>query len=332
MTQGTPEPRYEEAFVDVVGARVYYLHAGSGRPMLLIHGLVGSSANWRNNIGALARHASVYAIDLVNMGKSQRVDGLDAGLTATANRVAAVMNALNLDHADIVAHSHGGAIALMLAALHPKLVRRLILFAPANPYSRASDVMVRIYSTAWGRTLAWMLPYLPTPIQRIALGQMYGGAHRVLDKCLQEIIDNLRSPVTLRHVLCVIRCWCAEMAILKAAIRRVKRTPTLLVWGDRDYTVSLSSAIQLNRRLRVSELIVLPGGGHSVFEDTPEESNHIMLEWLARSSSSTPRLRHLPRAASIAMNQAANSKSALIQSELIQSLRRDSLELRKLTG
>ena len=43
MTQGTEEPRYEEAFVDVVGARVYYLHAGSGKPMLLIHGLLGSA-------------------------------------------------------------------------------------------------------------------------------------------------------------------------------------------------------------------------------------------------------------------------------------------------
>jgi hypothetical protein len=161
---------------------------------------------------------------------------------------------------------------------------------------------------------------------------MYGGADRVLDKCLQEIIDNLRSPVTLRHVLCVIRCWCAEMATLKAAIGRLKRTPTLLVWGDRDYTVSLSSAIQLKRRLRASELIVLPGGGHSVFEDAPEESNRIMLEWLDRHSSSTSRLRHLPQAASVAMNQATNSKSALIHSELRQSLRRDSLELRKLTG
>ncbi len=297
MTEETPEPRYEEAFVDVVGARVYYLHAGSGKPMLLIHGLVGSSANWRNNIGALAQHASVYAIDLVNMGKSQRVGGVDAGLAATANRIVAVMDALNLAKVDIVAHSHGGAVALMLAALYPRRVRRLILFAPANPYSRSSDVMVRIYSTAWGGILASMLPYLPVPIQRIALGQMYGGTDRVPDRCLQEIIDGLRSPVTLRHVLCVIRCWCAEMAALEAAIRCIKQIPTLLVWGDCDCTVSLSSAIHLNRKLRGSELIVLPGGGHSVFEETPEESNRIMLEWLGRHSLSTPSRRNLPHAA-----------------------------------
>ena len=305
MEQETPQPQYEEGFVEVAGARVYYLHAGSGKPMLLIHGLVGSSANWLNNIDALAQRASVYAIDLVNMGKSQRVGGLDAGLVATARRIVAFMDALNLPQADIVAHSHGGAVALMLAALRPRRVRKLILFAPANPYSRSSDVMVRVYSTRWGALLASMLPYLPRPIQRMALGEMYGGSSRVLDRHMQEIVDGLQSPVTLRHVLCVIRSWRAEMANLEIAIRRLKRMPTLLVWGDRDFTVSLSSAVRLNRKLRASELILLPGVGHSVFEERPEEANRIVLEWLGRDSAPRPRLRDLPRAASVAEKTAS---------------------------
>lgn len=298
MMQEVPQPGYTEAFVDVVGARVRYLHAGSGRPMLLIHGLVGSSANWRNNIDALAQHASVYAIDLVNMGKSQRVKGLDAGLRATAKRIVAVMDALDLAEADFVAHSHGGAVALMLAALYPKRVRSLILFAPANPYNRLSDSMVRIYSTTWGGFLAWMLPYLPTAIQRMALGEMYGGSDRIVDSCLREVVASLRSPGTLPHVLCIIRCWFADMAKLKTALHRMKQIPTLLVWGERDCTISLSSAANLKRKLRASELIVLAGGGHSVFEETPEESNRIMLEWIRRHSSSTPRRRDVPRTAS----------------------------------
>ncbi len=291
MQQETPEPGYEEAFVDVAGTRVHYLHAGSGEPMLLIHGLIGSSANWRNNIDALARHASVYAIDLVNLSRSQGVPGLDAGLRAIANRIAAVMDALGLAEADVVAHSHGGAVALMLAALHPRRVRRLILFAPVNPYNRSSDSIVRTYSTPWGGFLACMLPYLPTPIQRIALADMYGGSDRVVDSCLQEMVDVLRSPGTLPHVLCILRCWFADMGKLKTALCRVKRIPTLLVWGDRDCTVSMSSAIKLKRKLRGSELIVVPGGGHSVFEEKPEESNRIMLEWLGRHSTSRLRDR-----------------------------------------
>ncbi len=279
MMQETPQAGCEEGFVEAAGARIHYLHSGSGGPMLLLHGLVGSSRNWRSNMAALAQHASVYAIDLVNMGKSQRVGAVDPGLRAAANRIVAIMDALGLADADIVAHSHGGAIALMLAALHPGRVRRLILFAPANPYSGSGDLIVRTYSTPWGGLLARMLPYFPAPIQRRALGEIYGGPNCVVDRCLHEIVNGLRNPATLRHVLRTVRCWFSERAKLKAVLGRVK-SPTLLVWGDRDHTVTLSSATKLKRKLRGSELIVLSGGGHAIFEEAPEQANRIVLEWL----------------------------------------------------
>lgn len=308
MEQGAPQPNCEEGFIEVAGARVHYLHAGSGKPMLLIHGLLGSSENWRNNIDALAGNASVYAIDLVNMGKSARVTGVDAGLVATAHRIVSIMDALKLRNADIVAHSHGGAVALMLAAMHPKRIRKLILFAPANPYCHSSEVMVRFYGTRVGGFLAWMLPYLPSRIQRVALGAMYGGSERVMDRCLQEIVIGLRNPDTLRHVLRIIRCWCAEMAKLDVAIRRVKRKPVLLVWGDCDYTVSLDSATELRRKLRASELVIVPGCGHSVFEEMPQESNLIMSEWLNRRLLSTPRRKREAPSIALRASPAASAR------------------------
>jgi len=308
MEQGSPQPAHEAAFVEAIGTRLHYLHAGSGTPMFLIHGLIGTSANWCNNIDALAQKASVYAVDMLNMGKSQRVDGLDASLRATANRIVAVMDALGLADVDIVAHSYGGAIALMLAALHPTRVRSLILFAPANPYSHSSDLIVRIYSTIWGRYLARMLPYLPAKIQRLALGQINSGPGRIVDSCLQEIVDGLSCPGTLRHVLSVVQCWFTEMAMLKVVLRRVARIPTLLVWGDHDCTVDLESGLRLQRRLHASELVVLPGG-HSVFEESPEETNRIMLEWLGRNSSS----RTLPLTPSCAATQPQSDPMCLRQ-------------------
>jgi 4,5:9,10-diseco-3-hydroxy-5,9,17-trioxoandrosta-1(10),2-diene-4-oate hydrolase len=300
MQQETPQTRFEEGFVDVAGVRVYYRHAGSGSPMLLIHGVVGSSADWRNNIDALAQQGSVYAIDLVNMGRSQRVGGLDATLGATAKRIVAVMDALRVTAADVAAHSHGGAVALMLAALYPTRVRRLILFAPANPYNRSSDPVVRMFSSRLGGLLAWIVPYLPGFIQREAIGGLYGGASYVNESRLQEIADCLRNPGSLRHVLSITRGWFGEEAKLKAALRRVKWTPTLLVWGDHDRTVSLTSGFRLKRKLRASELVVVPGGGHSVFEEAPDVANRAMMEWLERHPLPAAGLRHRPRMASVA--------------------------------
>jgi pimeloyl-ACP methyl ester carboxylesterase len=160
--------------------------------------------------------------------------------------------------------------------------------------------MMRIYSSPLGGFLAKLLPYLPPPIQRKALGQIYGGADRVVDSCLREVVDGLRRPGTLHHVLRIVRGWSAERAKLRTALRRVRRIPTLLVWGDQDCTVSLSSAVKLNRKLRGSELIVLPGRGHAAFEEAPEEANRIMLGWLDRLASSKLKPRDERRAASIA--------------------------------
>lgn len=288
LSELAPTKSYDEGHINVLGARVHYLHSGSGRPMLLLHGLVGSSSNWRYNIDALAREASVYALDMVNMGKSDRIDGLDAGLEATAGRIAAFMDALGIAQADIAGHSHGGAVALMLAARHPVRVRSLILFAPANPFSDLGDLLVRIYSTAPGRWIARTAPHLPTRLQRFGLERMYGDPARVASGCLEGYIDGMRVPGTMRHILAIVGCWFADMERLREALPRVASTPALLIWGDRDRAVDPASAMQLQRILWQSELRVLRGGGHIPFEEMPEQSNRIMLDWLSRDLASGP--------------------------------------------
>lgn len=284
----TAQQGIEELFVDVSGARMHLLHAGTGRPLLLIHGLVGSSANWQGCIGALAQVAGVYAIDQINMGKSQRIAGLDAGLEATSDRVAATMTALGLATADIVGASHGGAVALMLAARHPERVRSLILFAPANPFSHAGDRLLRIYTAPLGRLTARLGPYLPARLQRWALGRMYGDPARIAEDCLPRYTDGLRVPGTMQHILAIVDGWFTDMAKLETVLPGVAQMPALLVWGDRDRAVDPASAAPLRSILRQSELRTVPGGGHVLFEEMPEESSRIMLDWLSRTAQMYP--------------------------------------------
>ena len=284
----TEQQEIEGLFVDVSGARVHYLHAGTGSPLLLIHGLVGSSANWLGCIHALAQVGSVYAIDQINMGKSQRIAGLDAGLEATADRVAATMTALGLATADIVGSSHGGAVALMLAARHPERVRGLVLFAPANPFSHAGDFLVRAYTAPLGRLTATLGPYLPARLHLWALGRMYGDPARITQNCLQRYTGGLRIPGTMQHILAIVGCWFADMAKLEAALPSVAQVPALLVWGDRDRAVDPASAVPLQGVLRRSELRIVQGVGHIPYEEMPEESSRIMLDWLSRAAQTCP--------------------------------------------
>jgi pimeloyl-ACP methyl ester carboxylesterase len=283
-------PRIEEAFALVNGAKIHYQRAGDGRPLLLLHGLVGSAKNWRQNISFLSRDSTVYALDLFNMGESERVPGLDAGLEATADRLAALMDALGLDEADIAAHSHGGSIAMMMAARHPDRVRSLILFAPANPFCDLGNQLIRFYQTRFGAWFAQQIPSLPRMLKATALSRMYGDPSRVSEGSLEGYIEGLHVPGTIDHVLQVIQCWFEDMGLLRSALTRLAAKPTLLIWGDRDRAVGLNSARELQRTLLQSSLLVLPGVGHIPFEEMPEICNQAMRDWLLNPVPSELRL------------------------------------------
>jgi pimeloyl-ACP methyl ester carboxylesterase len=278
--------KIEEAFVLVDGAKIHYQRAGVGRPLLLLHGLVGSAKNWRRNISFLSRDSSVYAVDLFNMGESDRVPGLNAGLEATADRLAAYMDALNLDEADIAAHSHGGAVAMMFAARHPDRVRRLILFAPANPFCDLGNQLIRFYQTRFGMWVARQIPFLPRMLKATALSRMYGDPSRVSFDALDGYTQGLHIPGTMDHVLQIVQRWFVDMGLLRSALTGLAPKPTLLIWGDRDRAVGLNSARELQRTLPQSSLIILPGVGHIAFEEMPEICNQAMRDWLIHPSPS----------------------------------------------
>jgi pimeloyl-ACP methyl ester carboxylesterase len=271
----------EDGYVVVGGAKIHYECAGAGRPLVLLHGLVGSARNWRQNISFLAADSRVYAVDLFNMGESDRVPGLDAGLEATADRVVECMDALGVEEADVAGHSHGGAVAMMLAVRHAHRVRRLILFAPANPFCDLGHQLIRFYQTRFGVWFAKQIPFFPRMLKATALSRMYGDPKRVTDGALEGYIAGLHVPGTIDHVLEIVRRWSADMGLLRSSLSKLAGKPTLLIWGDRDRAVGLSSGRELQRILPLSSLIVIPGVGHIPFEEQPDLCNKAMRDWLA---------------------------------------------------
>lgn len=284
MAQEIVQSLTEDIFVPVhgmgAGMKVHLQRSGTGPALLLLHGLVGSARNWKENVSYLSRHATVYAIDLFNMGESERVAGLDAGLEATADGLALLMDSLGIAEADISGHSHGGAVAMMLAARHPDRVRKLILFAPANPFCDFGDQMIRFYQKPLGRWFARQVPLLPRRLKATALSRMYGDPSRVIDGTLDGYINGLKVPGTMDHILAILLGWFDDMKVLQTALAGIVEKPTLLIWGDQDRTVGLGSAHLLQKVLTRSKLMVFPGVGHIPFAEMPDECNRAMCDWL----------------------------------------------------
>ncbi|WP_460135741.1 alpha/beta fold hydrolase [Pseudomonas sp. S1_E04] len=121
----------EGRFVEVDGERFHYVEEGKGPPLVMIHGLMGSSRNLTYALsGQLREHFRVITLDRPGSGYSTRHKGTAADLPAQARQIAAFINTLGLERPLVLGHSLGGAIALALALDHPDAVSGLVLVAP----------------------------------------------------------------------------------------------------------------------------------------------------------------------------------------------------------
>ncbi len=263
------EPQPEEILVKVNGHGMHCLKIGKGPELVLLHGLLGSADAWSPCLSRLGQSSSVYAVDSLGIGRSDRVSGLNASLAAHADRLANFLTGAGIDCADVVGTSHGGAVAMMLAARHPERVRSLVLHAPANPFSLLGDPLVHFYRTPLGRWFANQVLNLPEKLQELALGRMYGNNKVVRHEALERYMSSLRVPGTVRHLMNIIDCWFEDMRQLGAVLDRLCEVPTLLVWGTHDRAVSLESGRQLEKMLHRSELVILPGVGHLPHDEAP---------------------------------------------------------------
>src|ERR1700690_3312863 len=98
----------EERSVTLDGVTWRYWFAGSGPPLLLIHGFMGYGFSWRFNMEPLSKYFSVYAVDLPGCGFSQRTDRPESTLAGDAEGVRHFMEHLGIESADVVGSSRGG--------------------------------------------------------------------------------------------------------------------------------------------------------------------------------------------------------------------------------
>ena len=117
--------------MEVEGNRLHYVDKGSGRAIVMIHGLAGQMRNFaRPLVDDLARDHRVVLVDRPGSGYSTRAPGASASLWAQAATIAGLIRALGLEKPMIVGHSLGGAVSLALASDHPDCVGSLALIAP----------------------------------------------------------------------------------------------------------------------------------------------------------------------------------------------------------
>ncbi|WP_295461433.1 alpha/beta hydrolase [uncultured Thiodictyon sp.] len=229
----------------VNGHRMYYLRAGSGSPVLLLHGGGDSGEHaFANQIGALidAGH-EVIAPDQVGQGRTPGVPGpLSYG--AMMQDTAALLRRLRIDSVDLVGFSDGGILGLMLAIRYPELVNRLVVSGVnISPAGLPQD----------------HLEALQAESDAAAEAPEETGA-KLRELWLHAPTEQDLSPALLATI----------------------RQPVLLMAGDHDL-IRLDHTIDVYRALPNAQLFVVPDTGHGTFDSRPNLVNPVLLGFLARA-------------------------------------------------
>ena len=264
------EPRSFVRVVDGVKLHwVEYGRAGLRPPAVLLHGLSDSHLTWRQIAPELARDRRVLVLDLPGHGLSDRPD---AGyeLAWYARLVASWMEALGLSQVDIVGHSLGGGIALMLLRLCRPRIRRLVLAAPGGLGKEISFVL-RLAS----------LPGIARVVERLGQPFMALGTWLALARwrskrphgqiSARSVMNARRGTArafarTVRDVL----DWRGQRhSFLLHAHEIAELPPIAVLWGDRDTIVPIAHGKALARGVDGVRFEQLTGCGHDLHHDDP---------------------------------------------------------------
>jgi len=253
-----------QQFVDVRGSHLSVQVHGSGRPIVFLHGGLHHFDNsFDKQRDAFARTNTVVGIDQRGHGRSPD-DARPFSYQEMADDTAAVVRALKLGAVDVVGHSDGGNVALLLARSHPDLVRRVVVSgANLRPSLPPDEVQARL---RWSdQQVAEFLPKLEqrmppnfrTEYQAVAPD---GGAH---------------WGVLLAKSY---RLWLTPVVIDAAGLAAI-RAPVLVIAGDKDFA-SLEETAEIFRALRQAQLFIVPGTGHGTFSQAPELVNPAIRRFL----------------------------------------------------
>ncbi|MEA2346873.1 MAG: hypothetical protein QOG62_660 [Thermoleophilaceae bacterium] len=252
--------------ITIHGHQVRFRMAGSGPVLLLIHGITGSSANWRRVIGPLAENHTVIAPDMLGHGESAKPRG-DYSLGAFASGIRDLLVALGHDRATVVGHSLGGGVAMQFAYQFPERLERLVLVSSGG-LGREVSPLIRSATLPGSE---FVLPLLVAEPVRNAVKAVNSALGRVGLKAgsdLEEVargFGSLGDIETRRAFIHTVR------GIVEPGGQRVQANdrlylaagvPTLIVWGKKDPIIPVAHATIAHEAMPGSRLELFPASGH----------------------------------------------------------------------
>lgn len=246
------------------GIRIHYLEAGSGTPLLLLHGNAGSGQVWRKVIPTISKHYRIIAHDRQGFGQSEANEFGDFSPFGYADELAELMQTLDISRGHICGLSFGGMVAQVFALRYPHLVNKLILVGTmADRTGRdVKSTLAALNSKGWSEVArnlsqSWFYP-----------GSDPNDVNEAYTICIQSSQRMRELTVTALGTFDI------KDQIYKIA------APTLILVGADYKNTPIEFSEFLRDNIPDSNLIIVPNCGHLVPVDQPDEFCNRVLEFL----------------------------------------------------
>jgi pimeloyl-ACP methyl ester carboxylesterase len=255
-----------------------------GPVVVLIHGMAGSSATWREVIPTLSAEYRVIAPDLLGHGRSAKPAG-DYSLGAHASIVRDLLVHLGVDHATIVGQSLGGGVTMQFAYQYPEVCERLALVSSGG-LGRDVNWILRLLSLPGAE---FVLPVAVPGFVRDQGNALSGWLHRhgirpprvgEMWQAYASLADGESRQAFLRTLRSVVDAG-GQTVSARDRLYLTATIPTLIVWGDDDPIIPVTHGLEAHELMPGSRLEIFEGVGHFPQVEVPELLCEVLMDFLA---------------------------------------------------
>jgi pimeloyl-ACP methyl ester carboxylesterase len=266
-------------FVTVNGYKMHYLVGGTGRPLVLVHGLGSRALDWANLIPRLMQGGHrVYAVDLLGYGSSAQPRDAGYSIAEQAAMVEGFLDSQHLQQVDLAGWSMGGWIAMRVALQQPERIRRLVLLDSAGLRFKLGfdPALFQPESPTDLAALEELLVPHPRPLPSfLAMAMLRRGddigwvVNRSVQSMMtgEDLVDGKLGSLTM---------------------------PVLIGWGEQDRLIPLEVGYRLHAEILQSELDVYGNCGHLAPGQCVSQVAPSVLDFLNAQPARMAIVRHIP--------------------------------------
>ncbi len=268
------------------------------QPLILLHGFGTSIGHWRQNLDVLGEHHTVYALDMLGFGASEKAS-VTYKVELWVEQVYDFWRTFIGQPVVLVGNSIGSLVSLAAAAVHPDMVQGIVMLSLPDPSVREEAIPRFLRPIVIGIENLVASPLLLKTLFRIVrrpgvVRRWAGLAYANRDAVTDELVDILVGPAQDRGSAQ------AFSAILKAmtsgqfgpSVKTVLPTlkiPIFLIWGQQDRMVPPTFGSQFAEYNSNLQLLKLDNAGHCPHDECPEQVNQAILDWIDKCLSGTNR-------------------------------------------